>query len=136
VVIPLYATPARAFTLECELKPESTQKQLLFRSYSKTAGALMVVLDQGKLQLRYISDDMKKTSVETPPLLTIGVWQRLAISFDLAKFTIAVDDQPPVILQCPGKPLKMTQLVFGGVGNARYFNYFQGALKSLTIRTY
>ena len=136
LIVPLYATPSRAFTLECELKPESGKPQLLFRSYSKTAGALMVVLDQGKLRIRFLNHENRKTTVETPPLLTIGAWQRLIISFDMAQFTISVDDHAPVVLPCLGKPVKMSQLVFGGVGNARYYHYFRGGLKSLTIRPY
>ena len=136
LVIPLYAAPARAFTLEFTLKGTARTSQLLLRSYSKTAGALMVVLDEEKLKFRFSTSDGKIINFTTPPLIKTNVWNEVSIAFDLKQFKIKVNDGKTYSYPCTGKPIKMTQLVFGGVGNGKYYGYFKGELKSFKIYPY
>jgi hypothetical protein len=136
LVVPLYATPARAFTFEFEIKPESEKNQLLLRSYSKTAGPFAIILDAGKFKFRFVRNDQKLISFETPKLIKPNTWHKVIIAFDLKDMKIKVDNSKIFVYKCQGKPSKMTKMVFGGVGNARRYNYFKGKLKSLKIYPY
>ncbi len=136
LIIPLYATPAGGFTYELSIKPESIAPQMLLRSYSKTAGAVMVVLDAGKLKVRFVRHDMQMISFTTPNLLETGKWQQLTIAFDMGKFKIRVDNGKIHEFTCVGKPFKMTQMVFGGVGKGIGIKYFKGCLRSLKVYPY
>lgn len=135
IVIPRYASPARAFTIDMELKYEKTTKaQILLSSYSKTAGALTVILEKsGSLKIRYVREDRSIKEFNTPKIMSSGKWIKLSIAFDLSKFKIIVDDDPTLSYPCKGKPVKMTALVFGGVGNGKKTGYFKGELKKLKI---
>jgi len=136
LVVPLYATPARAFSLEVEIKAESTSPQMLWRSYSKTGGALMVILNKGKLKFRYVSHNMTSFENETPALVPTGKKCKAVISFDLDKINFKVDNGRTYSYPCRGVPNKMTQLVFGGIGNGRRIGYFKGDLYALKIYPY
>ena len=136
LVIPLYATPARAFSLEFEIKAESDSPQMLWRSYSKTGGPLMVILDKGKLKFRYVSHNVTSFEGETPALIPTGKKCKVIIAFDLDHIKVKVDNGR--IYSCParGVPSKMTQLVFGGIGNGLRTGYFKGDLYALKIYPY
>lgn len=136
LVVPLYAAPARAFTYELEIKPESKLPQMLLRSYSKTSGAVMIVLVDGKLKVRFSRHDMKNIDFITPEIIKSGKWQKVTIAFDMNKFRIKTGDGKIYEYPCVGIPLKMTQMVFGGVGNGGRIKYFKGYLRYLKIYPY
>jgi hypothetical protein len=51
----------------------------------------------------------------------------------MEEIKVKVDDGAVHSYPFKGRPFKMTQLVFGGIGNGKTYGYFKGGLKSLKL---
>lgn len=143
LVFPVDLLPAGAFTLEFELKTDSSENQALFRHTALVQNSLDTYIVNGRLRASFASMGVNfnhrcsDLAVDLP--FPSGVWNRVRISYDLKQMTFSVNDRTQRI-PFRNRAAASATAMFGGISpnevNTKKYQlkFFKGRLRSLRIR--
>ena len=141
VALPAEVIPRRgSYTLSFEIKPLSTEPQVLFIHHGYYIGSVVVSLVDGKLAVSRTNERMHQARAQSELEVPAGKWSQVEVVFDLAAIRLRVNGKkcPPIPSAGPG--LYIVPSAFGGWGSADTGEFigrtgwFEGYLRSLRIR--
>lgn len=132
IVFPREVTPRRgAWTLQMQIKPTSTKKQILWRHHGHYIGSVTVYLEDGELWSTYTDDQVNSTTQRSGLTLPMDQWSDVTISHNLDTIVFRVNGQTSAPQAAPGPGMYIGTSVFGGHGAGT--EYFEGHLRSLRM---
>lgn len=132
IVFPREVTPRRgAWTLQMQIRPTATKRQILWRHHGHYIGSVTVYLEDGEIWSTYTDDQVHSTTQRPGLRLPLNEWSDVTISYDIDTMVFEVNGRSSEPLPAPGPGMYIGTSVFGGheAGDA----YFEGDLRSLRI---
>ncbi|MDD3925175.1 MAG: hypothetical protein PHT33_00780 [bacterium] len=132
IILPREALPRGSYTMDFEIKAESSKDQVLLKHQSNYTGSLEAGITGGKLYIVFTDETLKDNRYLSRLEIPVDKWCKIRISYDLAAFTLAVDDKRDVFAPVVKRPAFLfAPLIWGGYGSDNKF--FEGYLRALTI---
>ena len=134
LTIPKLAVSEQSFTLSFEFLPEDTGEQVLFNAaYGAPVAALWCYVKDGTLLGAFRNRENKLFHFRTGKVVRYGQWNRVELSYDLAKLTVYCNGEVAAQVPANGVLYKQPFLYFGGFDSPKSPARFRGKLRDIRI---